>query len=92
MRPPTALPATHSHSSGDVGTSRIEEQLLAPSVVRGQLVDQPSGILDGDSREPSFDPYALRFSGTLPPLSATLIMTCLCSQVFISAEPSSAPA
>jgi hypothetical protein len=28
MRPPTALPATHSPSSGDVGTSRIKEQLL----------------------------------------------------------------
>ena len=36
-------------------------------------------------------PYALRFSGTLPPLSASLIMTCWCSQTFISAEPSSAP-
>ena len=36
-------------------------------------------------------PYALRFSGTLPPLSASLVMTCRCSQTFISAEPSSAP-
>ena len=44
MRPPTALPATHSPSSGDVGTSRIEEQLLVPSVVRGQLVDQTVGL------------------------------------------------
>jgi hemoglobin-like flavoprotein len=32
-----------------------------------------------------------RLSGTLPPLSASLVITCLCSQMFISAEPSSAP-
>jgi hypothetical protein len=36
-------------------------------------------------------PYALRCSGTLPPLSASFTMTCRCSQMFISAEPSSAP-
>ena len=36
-------------------------------------------------------PYALRCSGTLPPVSASLVMTCRCSQTFISAEPSSAP-
>ena len=35
--------------------------------------------------------YALRLSGTLPPLSASLVITCLCSHTFISAEPSSAP-
>jgi hypothetical protein len=35
--------------------------------------------------------YALRLSGTLPPLSASLIITCLCSQTFISGEPSRAP-
>ena len=35
--------------------------------------------------------YALRCSGTLPPVSASLIITCRCSQIFISAEPSSAP-
>ena len=35
--------------------------------------------------------YALRLSGTLPPLSASLVMTCRCSQRFISAEPSRAP-
>ena len=36
-------------------------------------------------------PYALRLSGTLPPLSASFTITCLCSQTFISAEPSRAP-
>jgi hypothetical protein len=36
-------------------------------------------------------PYALSFSGTLPPLSASLVMTWRCSQTFISDEPSSAP-
>jgi hypothetical protein len=35
--------------------------------------------------------YALRCSGTLPPVSASLVMTCRCSHTFISAEPSSAP-
>ncbi len=35
--------------------------------------------------------YVLRVSGTLPPLSASLVITCLCSQMFISAEPFSAP-
>ena len=29
---------------------------------------------------------AFKLSGTLPPLSASLIMTCLCSQTFILAE------
>jgi hypothetical protein len=33
----------------------------------------------------------LRLSGTMPPLSASLVMTCLCSQIFISAEPSRLP-
>ena len=33
----------------------------------------------------------LRLSGTLPPLSASLVMTCSCSQTFMSAEPSSLP-
>jgi len=33
----------------------------------------------------------LRLSGTTPPLSASFVMTCLCSQTFISAEPSSVP-
>ena len=32
-----------------------------------------------------------RLSGTLPPLAASFSITCLCSQMFISAEPSSAP-
>src|SRR5262249_17628428 len=35
--------------------------------------------------------HALRLSGTLPPLSASFVMTCFCSQTFIAAEPSSAP-
>ena len=35
--------------------------------------------------------HVLRLSGTLPPLSASLVMTCLCSQTFISAEPLRAP-
>jgi hypothetical protein len=35
--------------------------------------------------------YVLRLSGTLPPLSASLVMTSLCSQTFIFAEPSSLP-
>src|SRR5262249_9229263 len=35
--------------------------------------------------------YAFRLSGTLPPLSASFVMTCLCSQRFISAEPLRAP-
>ena len=35
--------------------------------------------------------YVLRLSGTLPPLSASFVMTCLCSQTFISADPSRAP-
>ena len=30
--------------------------------------------------------YVLRSSGTLPPLAASLIMTCLCSQMFMDAE------
>ncbi len=34
---------------------------------------------------------SFRLAGTLPPPSASLAMTCLCSQIFISAEPSSAP-
>jgi hypothetical protein len=33
----------------------------------------------------------LRVSGTTPPLSASLIMTSLCSQIFMSAEPSRLP-
>src|SRR5207342_2303827 len=33
----------------------------------------------------------LRLSGTTPPLSASLVMTSLCSQIFISAEPSRLP-
>ena len=36
-------------------------------------------------------PYVLRLSGTLPPVSASFVMTCLCSHTFISAEPSRAP-
>src|SRR5262249_10974686 len=36
-------------------------------------------------------PHALRLSGTLPPLSASFVMTCFCSQTFIAAEPSRAP-
>lgn len=32
-----------------------------------------------------------RLSGTTPPDSISFVMTCLCSQTFISAEPSSAP-
>jgi hypothetical protein len=40
---------------------------------------------------PQRRPYALRCSGTLPPLSASFTMTCRCSQMFISAEPSSTP-
>src|SRR5262245_4753287 len=35
--------------------------------------------------------YVLRLSGTLPPVSASFVMTCLCNQTFISAEPSRAP-
>jgi hypothetical protein len=35
--------------------------------------------------------YAFKLSGTLPPLSASFVMTCLCSQTFIAAEPLSAP-
>ena len=35
--------------------------------------------------------HALRLSGTLPPLSASFVITCVCSHMFISAEPSSAP-
>ena len=38
-----------------------------------------------------FDIFYFRLSGTTPPLSITLVMTCLCSQMFISAEPSRAP-
>jgi hypothetical protein len=30
--------------------------------------------------------YSLSSSGTLPPFSASFIMTCLCSQMFIDAE------
>ena len=33
----------------------------------------------------------LRLSGTLPPPSASLVITCRCNQMFIAAEPSSAP-
>src|SRR5262249_1337268 len=32
-----------------------------------------------------------KLSGTLPPPSASLVITCSCSQMFISAEPLSAP-
>lgn len=35
--------------------------------------------------------YDLSSSGTLPPLAASLIMTCLCSQMFIAAESSVLP-
>jgi hypothetical protein len=35
--------------------------------------------------------HVLRLSGTLPPLSASLVMTCFCSQTFIVAEPSRGP-
>src|SRR5205085_8209841 len=33
----------------------------------------------------------LRSSGTVPPEAISFAITCLCSQIFISAEPSSAP-
>src|SRR5262249_56845612 len=35
--------------------------------------------------------YAFRLSGTLPPLSASFVMTCFCNHTFIVAEPSRAP-
>ena len=41
---------------------------------------------------PGLAPQAcMRLSGTTPPLSASLVMTCLWSQIFISAEPSRLP-
>src|SRR4029450_14067360 len=43
------------------------------------------------SSEAGRRPYALRCSGTLPPLSASFTMTWRGSQRFISAEPSSTP-
>jgi Alcohol dehydrogenase GroES-like domain len=46
---------------------------------------------DGATPQAALD-YALRLSGTLPPLSASFVMTCFCSHTFIAAEPSSAPA
>ena len=49
---------------------------------------QAAAALSGPRLRP---PYALRLSGTLPPLSASFVITCLCSQTFISAEPSRAP-
>ena len=35
--------------------------------------------------------YVLRSSGTLPPLAASLFMTCLCSQMFMDAESFMSP-
>jgi uncharacterized protein (TIGR00725 family) len=37
-------------------------------------------------RRGNIEDYFLKSSGTLPPFSASLIITCLCSQIFIAAE------
>ena len=45
----------------------------------------------GEWVERPHDTQVLRLSGTRPPLSASCRITCLCSQMFIAAEPSRAP-
>ena len=41
---------------------------------------------DGRIKQMAAKFYALSASGTFPPFSASLIITCLCSQIFMAAE------
>jgi hypothetical protein len=61
---------------------------LILSAVKAALVSclRPSNQRSGVRRQ-----AWLRLLGTTPPLSASFVITCWCSQMFISAEPLSSP-
>ena len=46
---------------------------------------------DGRIKQMAAKVYALSESGTFPPFSASLTITCLCSQIFMAAEFSISP-
>jgi hypothetical protein len=66
----------------------FEWRTAAQSAV-GPLLGQRVARVVGASRRSARN--YLRLSGTVPPLSISLAITCLCSHTFISAEPSSLP-
>ena len=81
LQPYRGKPAVRN-DRGDRGNVGIIEARSAPR-------SYPTALTRRDA--PIAGRYALRCSGTLPPVSASLVMTCRCSHTFISAEPSSAP-
>jgi hypothetical protein len=64
--------------------------LAAKHLLRSNIFFRAPRYKIGSASEPTratrFS-YVLRLSGTLPPVSASFVMTCLCSHTFISAEP-----
>ena len=83
QRPEPPVRPAHSTACGTIcaGMRRWAHSGVADAPRAARVLSVPSPRLS----------YALRLSGTLPPLSASLVMTCRCSQRFISAEPSRAP-
>ena len=51
-----------------------------------KVIRQGNTEPDGRIKQMAAKFYALSASGTFPPFSASLIITCLCSQIFMSAE------
>jgi hypothetical protein len=85
--------AVHLHDEFD----RIIERLRPMAASRRRFPSRASELIKTMAvacraeASPSGVVHALRLSGTLPPLSASFVITCWCSHKFIFAEPSRAP-
>ena len=98
---PSRLAMVHRDADAAYG-SHLRMTEIERSAARGARRQQatpqkqkrpaPGGPLDPfpQRKAAPADPY-FRLSGTVPPVSISFAITCLCSQMFISAEPSSAP-
>ena len=56
-----------------------------------KVIRQGNTEPDGRIKQMAAKVYALSESGTFPPFSASLTITCLCSQIFIAAELATSP-
>ena len=81
-----------SHIRRDAISSRKSTRVASLALSKSMRFDGLAGLsrTDRASRGRRIG-YVFRSSGTLPPFSASLAMTCLCSQMFIAAESSVSP-
>jgi hypothetical protein len=76
----------------NIGVSLSASQSAGRATSRACLINSNHHNESGCSQElVSAGNYTLSESGTFPPFSASLIITCLCSQIFMSAELAISP-